>query len=175
MSVVISPSFLSRSGLSGSLARVLLPALGFLAIDTAFIVQTAVAQDSRAARTATQISKPPAAPAKAATPAPAGAPVPVDVGKRVFRQCASCHSVAAGQNLVGPSLHGLFTRKAGTAPGFRYSTAMQKSGIVWNEAVFLEYIGDPRKKVPGTTMAFAGVRKPEDRAALYAWLKTATK
>lgn len=143
--------------------------VGAVALGLAFIGSGAAAQTTKPPNAS------PVAPPRAAAPAAVSAPAPVDIGKRVFRQCAACHSLVAGQNLIGPSLHGMFTRKAGSAAKFKYSTAMQKSGIVWNEAVFLEYITDPRKKVPGTTMAFAGVRKPEERAALYAYLKNATK
>lgn len=167
MANLISPLRMSRPGMG------ILTLAAVLGISI-FTAPTAAAEELRPIRVATQVNKPAAAPAKAPVPA-APTLAPADAGKKIFRQCAACHSVAAGQHLIGPSLHGVFTRKAGSAPNFKYSTAMKKSAIVWNEAAFLDYIADPRKKVPGTTMAFVGIRKPEDRATLYAYLKSATK
>lgn len=93
-------------------------------------------------------------------------------GEKVFKRCAPCHMV--GENAkprVGPVLNGLIGRKAGTYEGFRYSKANQSSGIVWDEATLAEYLKNPRAKIPGTTMAFAGLKKDEEIADLIAYLK----
>ena len=76
---------------------------------------------------------------------------------------------------MGPSLHGLFGRKAGTAPGYHYSSAMKNSGIVWNEKSLETYLVNPRKVVKGTKMVFPGLKKAEQRADVIAYLKQATK
>ena len=96
-------------------------------------------------------------------------------GKIVFFQCMACHSVAAGKNGIGPSLHGLFGRKAGTAPDFAYSPSMKRSGITWDEASLKSYLPDPQAKVPGTKMAFLGLPDPQKIDDLIAYLKQATK
>ena len=93
-------------------------------------------------------------------------------GQAVFAQCAACHSVgAAAQNGIGPVLNGVVGRTAGTYPGYRYSSAMRKSGLVWDEAVLTQYLRGPDKLVPGTKMAFAGVVDDKDLADVVAYLK----
>lgn len=101
-----------------------------------------------------------------------------DKGKSVFNLCRACHSLEAGKNLIGPSLHGLFGRKAGTAPGYNYSSAMKNAGekgIVWNKKTIEQYIADPRKMVPGNKMAFPGLKTDQQRDDLIAYLRQATK
>src|SRR6201992_2683810 len=79
-------------------------------------------------------------------------------GKTAFNKCLACHAIGEdAKNKVGPELNGLDGRKAGTVPDYNYSDANKNSGITWNEAQFKEYIKDPRAKVPGTKMAFAGI------------------
>ncbi|HEX7967040.1 MAG TPA: cytochrome c family protein, partial [Stellaceae bacterium] len=82
-----------------------------------------------------------------------------------------CHTVEAGKNKIGPSLAGIVGRKAGTAPGFSYSDANKKSGVTWDEATLDAYLTDPRKFMPGTKMVFAGLKNPDDRKAIIAYLK----
>src|SRR6516164_7945438 len=83
----------------------------------------------------------------------------VAAGETSFRKCAPCHSVGEdAANKVGPILNGLDGRKAGVVEGFNYSDANKNCGITWNEASFEEYIKDPRAKVPGTKMVFAGIK-----------------
>src|SRR6202451_2889997 len=83
----------------------------------------------------------------------------VAAGENSFRKCAPCHSIGPdAANKVGPELNGLNGRKAGTVDGFNYSDANKGSGITWDEAVFKDYIKDPRAKVPGTKMIFAGIK-----------------
>lgn len=96
-------------------------------------------------------------------------------GERVFRQCASCHVIEAGVNRVGPSLHAIIGRAAGTVAGFKYSDANKNSGITWTEQELFSYLENPRAKVPGTTMAFVGLRNPQDRANVIAYLKEKSK
>jgi cytochrome c len=104
---------------------------------------------------------------------PALADGDVAAGEKLFVKCKTCHTLEAGKNKVGPSLAGVFGRKAGTAPDFKYSDAMANSGITWDEASLSEYIADPKGKVPGNKMVFPGVKKDEDRANLIAYLKQA--
>jgi cytochrome c len=96
-------------------------------------------------------------------------------GRVVFLQCAACHSVEAGHNGIGPSLHGLFGRPAGTIADFRYSPAMKRSGITWNEASLKAYLPDPQAKVPGTKMLFLGIKDPQPLDDLIAYLKQASQ
>ena len=96
-------------------------------------------------------------------------------GRVVFNQCMACHSLNAGQNGVGPSLHGLIGRKAGTAPNFAYSPFMKRSGIVWDEASLKSYLPDPQAKVPGTKMTFIGLKDPQQVEDVVAYLKQAAK
>ena len=92
-------------------------------------------------------------------------------GETVFRQCMACHTVAEGQNRVGPSLYGIVGREAGSVAGFRYSDANKNSGVTWDEATLFEYLKAPRTFIEGTTMAFAGIPDAQKRADLIAYLK----
>jgi cytochrome c len=93
-------------------------------------------------------------------------------GATVFAQCAACHTVGAGaQNTVGPVLNGIVGRTAGTYPGYRYSSAMRKSGLVWDEATLQKYLRGPDKVLPGTKMAFPGIASDADLANVIAYLK----
>ena len=97
-------------------------------------------------------------------------------GERVFnQQCKTCHSLEEGPSLTGPTLHGMFGRKAGTAPGFEFSPEMIKSGIVWDETSLAEYTRDPKAKVPDTKMVFNGIKQAGQLADLVAYLKQATQ
>lgn len=88
-----------------------------------------------------------------------------------FDQCAACHSVD-GSNGTGPTLKGIIGRRAGTAPGFRYSRAMKSAAISWDEASLDRYLSDPQGTVPGNIMPFAGVPDAAQRSTLIAYLKT---
>jgi cytochrome c len=93
-------------------------------------------------------------------------------GEQVFRKCLPCHAVGPGaKNKVGPELNGLDGRHSGSAPDYSYSAANKNSGITWKEATFKEYIKDPRGKIPGTKMIFAGIKNEKDVADLWAYLK----
>jgi cytochrome c2 len=93
-------------------------------------------------------------------------------GKKAFGKCAICHDIRAGKHKIGPSLHGVVGQKAASAKGYRYSPAMQKVGLTWNDETLHKYLENPRKVVPGTRMAFAGVRSKKERDDLIAYLKT---
>jgi cytochrome c len=96
----------------------------------------------------------------------------VDKGATVFKKCAICHKIGPGAtNLVGPELNGLDGRHSGSVAGYSYSDANKNSGIVWNEATFKEYIQDPRAKIPGTKMIFAGIKNDQEIADLWAYIK----
>ncbi|MGE5514797.1 MAG: c-type cytochrome [Bacteroidota bacterium] len=91
-------------------------------------------------------------------------------GEKVFNQCKACHTIEAGKNRVGPSLHGVVGRPAGSVEGFAYSPAMKGSGLTWTPENLDKYLTDPKALVPGNKMAFAGLKKPEDRANVIAYL-----
>jgi len=95
----------------------------------------------------------------------------VAAGETSFRKCAPCHNIGPdATNKVGPELNGLDGRRSGTVADFNYSDANKASGIVWNEAVFKEYINDPRAKVPGTKMVFAGIKPTKEKDDLWAYV-----
>ncbi|MDB5568042.1 MAG: cytochrome c family protein [Tardiphaga sp.] len=95
----------------------------------------------------------------------------VAAGKSSFNKCLACHSIGEGaKNKVGPELNGLDGRKSGTAEAYSYSDANKNSGITWNEAQFKDYIKDPKAKIPGTKMAFAGIKKETEVNDLWAFI-----
>jgi cytochrome c2 len=96
-------------------------------------------------------------------------------GEKRFEECATCHTTERGVNNVGPSLSGLFERKAGEIAEFRYSPALKRSGITWTPQALDTFIADPQKEVPGNRMPFAGMPDAGDRADLIAYLQKATK
>jgi cytochrome c len=112
--------------------------------------------------------------------APVGATASGDPanGEKLFKKCAACHSLEAGRKKVGPSLHGVIGRTAGTADGYRYSKAMAtygQSGVVWGQDTLNVYLEAPRKVVKGTKMSFPGLKKARDRADVIAYLMQFSK
>ena len=92
-------------------------------------------------------------------------------GENSFKKCLPCHSIGEGaKNKVGPELNGIDGRHSGTAEGYSYSDANKNSGITWNKDVFLEYIKDPRAKIPGTKMIFPGIKNEKEAGDLWAYL-----
>lgn len=108
----------------------------------------------------------------------AAAPVRADdaaaEGKKVFnRQCVACHIDAKeGPRRLGPTMFGIVGRKTGAVDGFRYTEANKNAGWVWTPEKLNEYLKNPRETIPGTNMAFAGIRSDADRANLVEYLKT---
>jgi cytochrome c len=93
-------------------------------------------------------------------------------GSTTFKKCAPCHDVGeTAENKVGPELNGINGRHSGTVTGYKYSEANEKSGITWNEATFLEYIKDPRARIPDTKMVFPGIKTETEAKDLWAYLK----
>lgn len=100
----------------------------------------------------------------------------VENGQNLYRQCRACHQIGSGaKNLVGPQLTGIVGRKAGTVDGFNYSEANKTAGtkgLVWDEATLLKYLENPLGFMPGTKMAYAGLKDEADRKDIVAYLKS---
>lgn len=100
---------------------------------------------------------------------PKGDPV---LGKKVFMRCVACHAVTpSAAAKMGPNLAGVVGRKSGASPAFKYSAAMKKANLKWDEATLDKWLAKPSAVVPGTSMAFAGVPNPDERAAVIAYMK----
>lgn len=93
-------------------------------------------------------------------------------GEKIYNQkCKVCHQIGEGaKNFVGPELNGLIGRKTGSVPDYNYSDANKESGIIWDEATLKEYLANPKAKIPGTKMIFAGLAKESDRDNLIAYM-----
>ena len=97
-------------------------------------------------------------------------------GAQVYRQCMACHSVAAGEQMTGPSLAHIWNRKAGSVEGFlRYSDPMKRADVVWNEATLDKWLANPEKFLPGTTMTFPGLKEGQARQDVVAYLKAVSE
>jgi cytochrome c len=97
-------------------------------------------------------------------------------GQAIFVRCKICHNVQAGApNTVGPNLHGVFGRKAGSLPNFLYSAAMKDSGIVWDDETLRKYLQNPKDFIAGNKMAFPGIKDENDISNLLAYLHQATE
>ena len=114
--------------------------------------------------------------AASAATIPAALAQDADAGKTSFNKCLPCHAIGEGaKNKVGPELNGLDGRKSGSAADYNYSEANKNSGITWNEAVFKEYIKDPKAKIPGTKMTFAGIKNETEINNLWAYVSSFDK
>jgi cytochrome c len=104
----------------------------------------------------------------------AGVAQDASAGEARFKSlCFPCHDIGPGAKIkLGPPLNGIAGRKAGTIPGFNYSDANKESGITWSAETFADYIKNPMQRMPGTRMAFAGVRDEKDIANLWAFLSS---
>src|SRR5437016_1333104 len=97
-------------------------------------------------------------------------------GKASFNKCLACHAIGDGaKNKVGPELNGIDGRHSGTAADYNYSDANKNSGITWDKDQFLEYIKDPKAKIPGTKMTFAGIKNETEANNLWAYLASFDK
>jgi len=94
-------------------------------------------------------------------------------GEKKFEECAACHKIERSEDSLGPSLHGVFGRKAGTLADFRYSPALKRSGIIWTAETLDTYLADPQKAIPANRMPYAGLPDAGDRADLIAYLRKA--
>lgn len=150
------------------------------AADTSAATTTAAANTTEAAPAATSTAAAggaTAAPAADSTDTLSGATYAsftgdAASGEKVFAQCKTCHSPEAGQNRIGPSLHAIVGRAAGSVANYTYSPANKNSGITWTEAKLFQYLENPQRVVPGTKMTFAGVKDDQKRADVIAYLKT---
>jgi len=96
----------------------------------------------------------------------------IAAGEKTFKKCMPCHSIGeTAKNMIGPVLNGLKGRKSGSVPGYNYSDANKKSGIVWDEGTFKEYIKDPKAKIPGTKMVFPGIKNEKDADDLWSFIE----
>ncbi len=98
-----------------------------------------------------------------------------EAGQRVFNQCRACHSInEGGRNGVGPNLHGVVGRKAGTSEGFRYSASLREKaegGLTWNEETLRAYLANPKAVIPAGSMSYPGLRNEQQLNDLLAYLK----
>ena len=96
----------------------------------------------------------------------------LELGKKVFAKCATCHTNdASGAHLVGPNLHGVVGRKAATAPEFYYSPAFEQLAFAWTEEELDKFLENPMERVPGTMMAFAGIKDESQRKAVICYMR----
>ena len=102
---------------------------------------------------------------------PALAAGDAEAGKKVYNKCKACHALVEGKKKVGPSLFGIIDRGAAEVNGFKYSKAMKGSGLTWDEDTLAKFLTKPKALVPGTRMAFAGLKKEADVANVIAFIK----
>jgi len=97
-------------------------------------------------------------------------------GATIFQECAACHSTTPGEHMTGPSLAKIWQRKAGTVEGFhRYSEAMKHVNVVWSEVTLDQWLSNPDKVIPGTSMTFPGLREGRARQDVIAYLKAVSE
>ena len=109
------------------------------------------------------------------TAGPAFAEGDAAAGKKIYNKCKTCHALEAGKKKLGPNLRGIIGRMAGSVEGYKYSSAMKDSGVVWTEENIDAYLERPKEFIPGNKMVFPGLKKEQQRADLIAYLKEATQ
>jgi cytochrome c len=158
-----------------------LAACGGGAEDSAEPTDAATDAVAAASPAATESASPSPSPSASASPTPTpsasakpagGMAAAAATAPTTFNQCKACHSVERGKHGIGPSLAGVFGDKAGDVPGFEFSDAMKGSGLTWNAATLDRYLENPRGVVPGTTMAFAGIKDAAKRKEVVDYIKT---
>lgn len=164
-------------------------ALGAACVTLALAACSEKKETTAATTTATTETAPAADVAAAPAPAAAAAPAADNVdtvggtkfadftgdaakGAIAFVTCKTCHAVEVGVNKIGPSLHAIVGRAAGSVAGYNYTPANKNSGITWSEAKLFQYLENPQRVVPGTKMTFAGFPDAQKRADVIAYLKT---
>lgn len=149
------------------------PAVAETAEPDAVVPDGAATPEPAPSETAAATPAPTPSPSQAAAPAapPAAATAAAAVEPTAFAQCKACHSIEPGKNGIGPSLAGIWGEKAGDVPGFDFSDAMKESGLVWNQATLDRFLADPRGVVPGTKMAFGGVKDAAKRQQIIDYIK----
>jgi|JI8StandDraft_1071087.scaffolds.fasta_scaffold223610_2 cytochrome c len=135
----------------------------------------AATEDAMAVETPAATETPAAAAADGAKVEYASFTTDAAAGEKVFAACRTCHVFDEGVNRVGPSLHKIVGRKSGSVAGFSYSDANKNSGITWTPDVLFAYLEDPKGYIPGTKMAFPGVKDAQKRADLVAYLEAQSK
>lgn len=133
------------------------------------------AEATQAAPVAEPAATEAAAPAPAAGAEYASFTTDAAAGEKVFALCRSCHVLDEGVNRVGPSLHKIVGRKSGSVAGFAYSDANKNSGVTWTADVLFKYLENPKAFMPGTKMAFPGIKDAQDRANVVAYLDSQSK
>ncbi|KHK89508.1 c-type cytochrome [Novosphingobium malaysiense] len=174
IAVILPYALLAACGGSSSSQEAATPAAETASTEAAISTEAAAPVEA----SATETTAPVADPSPATTPAPAPEPTPVATTQvaaatppPAFAVCRACHSVEPGKNGVGPTLHGIFGSKAGEVPGYNFSPALAKSGIVWDRAALDTWLQGPMKMVPGTKMVIA-VPDAGKREAIIDYLET---
>jgi cytochrome c len=147
------------------------------AADTAPVASDTAAPGDAATPVPGETATPEPTPSESASPTPTPTPsatrtVAAATEPAAFAQCKACHAVEPGKNGIGPTLAGIWGDRAAAVPGFEFSEPMKSSGLTWNQANLDRYLADPRGVVPGTKMAFGGVKDAAQRQAIINYLKT---